>query len=127
MKYRPSQYAEALYAATTDKSEAEQKKIVKRFIDLLIRHRMIGKAPMIYAAYERLALKKKGMRRVRIETPSPASEKIKQEIHAILGKNIHIEATANPHMLGGITILVDDEILIDASVKGQIERIFAIL
>ena len=124
MKYRLKQYAEALAAATEGKSEAEQKKIVTRFTELLVRHRMIGKAPMICIAYEKLVLQKKGMRSVRIETATPASEKIKQEIHAMLGKNIHIEAVTNPHLLGGITILVDDEILIDASVKRQFENLF---
>ena len=124
MKYRVSQYAEALAGATEGKSEAEQKRIVKGFGDLLARHRMIGKARMICAAYEKIMLQKKGMRSVRIETAIPASEKIKKEIHAILGKNIHIEAITNPHVLGGITIMVDEEILIDASVRRQMEHMF---
>ena len=124
MKYRVSQYAEALAAATEGKNEAEQKRIVKRFSDLLLRHRVIGRARMIYAAYEKIVLQKKGMRSVRIETASPASEKIKKEIHAMLGKNIHIEEITNPDLLGGITIVVDDEILIDASVKRQMGNLF---
>ena len=124
MKYRVSQYAEALAAATEGKSEVAQKMIVKRFTALLARHRVIGKARMICAAYEKIVLQKKGMRSVRIETASPASEKIKKEIHAMLGKNIHIEAITNPDVLGGITIVVDDEILIDASVRRQMDRMY---
>ena len=124
MKYRVSQYAEALVAATEGKGEAEQKRIVKRFADLLARHRMIGKARMICVAYEKIVLRKKGMRSVWIETAIPASEKIKKDIQAMLGKNIHIEATTNPDVLGGITIVVDDEILIDASVRRQMENMF---
>ena len=124
MKYRVSQYAEALATATEGKSEAEQKRIVKRFSDLLVRHRMIGRAKMICVAYEKIVLRKKGMRSVRIETASPASEKIKKEIHGMLGKNIRIEAITNPDVLGGITIVVDDEILIDASVRRQMENMF---
>ena len=124
MKYRLKQYAEALAAATEGKSEAEQKKIVTRFTELLVRHRMIGKAPMICIAYEKLVLQKKGMRSVRIETATSTSKKLKQEFHAALGKNIYIEEIINPHLLGGIKILVDDEILIDASVRRQLERLF---
>ena len=124
MKYRVSQYAEALAGATEGKSEAEQKRIVKRFADLLVRHRAIGRAKMICAAYEKIVLRKKGMRSVRIETATPASEKIKKEIHAMLGKNIHIEEAINPHLFGGIKILVDDEILIDASVRRQMDNLF---
>ena len=124
MKYRVAQYAEALFDATDGKSEAEQKKIVKRFVELLVRHRTIGKAHAISVAYEKLTLQKRGMRSVRIETAHSASEKLKQEIRTVLGKNIHIEEAVNPHLLGGIKMLVDDEILIDASVKRQIDRMF---
>ena len=124
MKYRVSQYAQALYAATDGKSEAEQKKIVARFVQLLIRHRAMGKARAIFAAYEKHVLQKRGMRLVRIETASPASEKLKQEIRSALGKNIHIEERVNPRIIGGVTMLIDDEILIDASVKRQLETMF---
>ena len=124
MKYRSSQYAQALYVATEGKSEAEQKKIIKRFVELLVRHRVIGKAHAISAAYEKLALQKRGERLVQIETATPASEKLKQEIRTVLGKNIYIKERVNPQVLGGVKMLVDDEILIDASVKRQLERMF---
>ena len=124
MKYRPSQYAQALWAALIGKSEAEQKKIVGRFVELLVRHRVIGKAHAISAAYEKLALQKRGERLVQIETATPASEKLKQEIRTALGKNIHIEERVNPQMLGGVKMLIDDEILIDASVGRQIKNLF---
>ena len=124
MKYRPSQYAETLYVATIDKTAEEQKKIVKRFADLLVRHQMTGKVTMIVEAYEKLILQKGGLRRVRIETAYQATETLKRDIRACLGKNIHIEEEINSHMLGGVKILVDDEILIDASVKRQLDNLF---
>ena len=124
MKYRVSQYAQALHAALIGKSEAEQKKIIVRFVELLVRHRVIGKAHAICAVYEKLALQKRGERLVQIETASPASETLKQQIYTVLGKNIHIEERVNSQVLGGVKMLIDDEILIDASAKGQIENLF---
>ena len=124
MKYRPVQYAEALYDACEDTSEAEQKKIVKKFVEILARHQAIHKAREIYTAYEKLNLRKQGLRSVRLETVTPATEKLKQEIKAILGKDIYIEEVMNSSLLGGVTILIDNEILIDASVKRQMEDLF---
>ena len=124
MKYRPEQYAKALFAACHEKSDAEQKKIIKRFTDLLVRHQAMGKTHAICAAYEKLELRNKGMRSVRLETASLASEKLKNEIHRVLGKNIHIKEVVNPDLLGGLKILIDDEILIDASARRQMEELF---
>lgn len=124
MKYRPAQYAEALYAALEKKSEAEQKKIIKRFAELLARHQVTGKVKAMYEAYEKFALRTQEIRSVRLETASTASEKLKNEIHGILGKNIQIKEVVNPDLLGGLKILVDDEVLIDASAKRQMEGLF---
>lgn len=124
MRYRASQYAEALWSALEEKSEVAQKKIIKRFGELLAVHQATGKARAIYAAYEKLELAKQGMRSVHLETVNPASDKLKKEIHTALGKNVHIKEIVNPNMIGGIKILVDDEILIDGSVRRQINHMF---
>jgi len=121
MIYRPLQYAEALFAALEDKNDADQKKIVKRFAEILIRGRAAAKLPAIIMAYEKLQQKKRGIHSVRLETVAPATEKLKEQIHAILGKEINFEEVVNPQMLGGVKILVDSEILIDASAKHHID------
>lgn len=124
MKYRPEQYAEALLAACQEKSDEEQKRIVKRFVELLVRHQATGKTHAICEGYEKLVLQKEGMRSVRLETTGGVSEKLKNEIHSILGKHIYIEEVANPDLLGGVKIIIDNEILIDASARRQMEDLF---
>ena len=124
MKYRPAQYAQALHAALTDASAAKQKEIMARFAALLVRHRMSGKSGAVVAAYEKIVLRASGMRKVKIESAAPAGERLKKEISDILGKKILIEAKIRPDLLAGVRILVDDELLIDASGKRQVERIF---
>ena len=121
MIYRPGQYAEALFAALEDKSDADQKKIVKRFAEMLIKDRAAARLPAIIMAYEKLQQKKQGIHSVRLETAAPATEKLKEQIHTILGKEINFEEVVNPHLLGGVKILVDNEILIDASAKHHID------
>lgn len=121
MKYRPRQYAEALFTALKDKTEAEQKKIVEQFAKILIRDGSLAKLSIICMAYEKFEQHKQGMRSVRLETIDSATENLKQKIRAILGKNINFEEVRNPQLIGGIKILVDNEILIDASVKRHID------
>mgnify|MGYP003394656396 FL=1 len=64
------------------------------------------------------------MRKVRIESAAPVSAQLKKEISEILGKKIVLEEKTRPDLLAGIKILVDDELLIDATGKRQLERIF---
>ena len=126
MKYRIQQYAQALYQALDGKKPPEQKEMIKQFIVLLARQRVLGKAKLIIAAYEKIVLQNTGMRKVHIESASPVSEKLKKEIESILGKKIYFEEVKNLHLLAGIKILVDNEFLIDASAQRQLENIFMI-
>ncbi|MBI3442193.1 MAG: F0F1 ATP synthase subunit delta [Candidatus Sungbacteria bacterium] len=124
MKYRIAQYAEALHAALKDAPASKQKQIMRRFAALLARHRMSGKSDSVVAAYEKIVLRENGVRKVKIESAAPVSEQLKKEIGQILGKEVLIEEKTRPDLLAGVKILVDGELLIDASAKRQLERIF---
>lgn len=124
MKYRVTQYAEALHAVLRDAPAGKHKEIMRRFAEMLARHRMSGKSDFIVAAYEKIVLRESGMRKVKIETATPVRAPLKKEIEGILGKKILLEEEVNPELLAGVKILVDDELLIDASAKRQLGRIF---
>lgn len=124
MKYRITQYAEALHAALKNAPASKQKEVMRRFAVLLTRHRMSGKSDLVVAAYEKIVLRESGMRKVRIESAAPVSERLKKEIGGILGKKLVVEEETHPELLAGIKILVDNELLIDASAKRQLEKIF---
>jgi len=61
--------------------------------------------------------------KVDVETVSTPPENLAQQIEEKLGGKIAISNKKNPDILGGIKILIDDETLIDASVKTQIGRV----
>lgn len=124
MKYRITQYAEALHAALNNAPASRHKEIMRRFVALLVRHRISGKSDSVVAAYEKIVLRESGMRKVKIESATSVSEQLKKEIGRILGRKIYIEEAIRPEIVAGITILVDDELLIDASAKRHIEKIF---
>lgn len=124
MKYRITQYAEALHGALKAAPASKRREIMRRFAALLTRHRMSGKSDLVVAAYEKIVLQESGMRKVSIASAAPVTEQLKKEIGGILGKKILIKEETHPELLAGIKILIDNELLIDASAKRQMERIF---
>ncbi len=121
MKYTFSHYAEAFCAACGGKTEKEQKKIARQFLLFLQKHREIRNLPPIVHAVEKRELRNAGARKVLLQSPFPADERVKKEIKRIFGKTVFQEET-RADLLGGMRILVDDELLVDASAKRQLER-----
>jgi len=124
MRYRPAQYAEALYEALEGKGPKDRRTIARSFARMISRHRMTAKTSVILAAYEKLSLRRRGMHKVRIEAAGPVSEQTRKEIREILDAKIHFEEVDNPDLLAGVKILVDDELLIDASARRQLDNLF---
>lgn len=125
MKYRPAQYAEALHRALSGKKEPERRAIARRFAQVLMRRRMLGRTGVILAAYEKILLRVQGVRRVRLESADPVSARVKTDISGILGVKVYFEEVGNPALLAGVKILIDDELLIDASARRQIDRMLS--
>lgn len=123
MKYTFSHYAEAFLALCAKKTEKEQTKIARQFIAFLQKRREIRNLPHIVEAVEKRELRSSGAKKVILEFASPADEHVKKEIKRILGKTIFQEKT-RAYLLGGVRILIDDELLIDASAKRQLELMF---
>ena len=122
MKYAVSQYAEALVESLEGHTDKERKRLVRNFLSLLRTHRASSQLPRILGQAEAYILKKQGLKKVCIESPSPLSRATVHEIKKILGQNIVIEESSNPRLLAGINILVDNETLIDATGKTQLEK-----
>lgn len=123
MKYTPQQYAVALYAVLKGKSQTGRKEALKRFLLLLQKQRITFKLPQILREVEKQYLKEKGMQKVEVEVAA-SKKNLKQEIEKILGSKILFEEKENPELLAGIKILINDEVLVDASAKRGLELLF---
>src|SRR5882672_1521132 len=113
MKYRPEQYAEALYEAVEGKKPGEQKEAIKRFSLLLRKNKDSAKIPLILNHFERKYVEANGLTKIQLETAHPLSEKTKAEVEKALGKKAFIKESVNPNLLAGIRILLDDSVFID--------------
>lgn len=122
MKYHPREYAAALVAALEKKSLAEQKEITRNFVKLLHKYGDGAKVASVSREFERRYLAAAGLKKALIESADPTGGKLKNEIEKILGGNILFREIINPRLIAGIKILINDEVLVDASAQTQIKR-----
>lgn len=125
MKYSPKQYACALLESLKGKSETKQKEMVGNFLKTLSKNNDWSRLNSILRTVEKEYLKDAGLKKVYLETAGSVMPGLEKEIEKILGHRIYFLSKTNPTLLAGIKILVDDELLIDASAKNKIEKIFA--
>lgn len=123
MKYTANQYASALFEALNE-SPKERKEILGRFYGVLSRDRKTNLADQILRKVELIFRQKNKVDRVVVESVAGISEKTKSQIKAILGGDAIIQEKNNPSLVGGVKIFVNDEILIDATLKKQIDNLF---
>ncbi len=124
MRYSPRQYAAALLASLKGKTETEQNRLLKSFLVLVRQRGDSRRLGAIVREVEKQSLKEHGWKKVLLESPDPITSQMKKEMGEVLGKNILWQEKINPDLVAGIRILINDEILVDASAKTQLRRIF---
>jgi F0F1-type ATP synthase delta subunit len=124
MTHTPKQYAEALYQALENKSEAERLKVLKRFLTMLEKNKQMNSLRRILNYYERIFLKERGLVKVDIESASPLPAKVRDIIEKQLGKPMLVSEKVNADLLAGLTIIIDDRLSIDASGRTRLTHLF---
>lgn len=124
MKYTVKQYAEALYGALEKKKAKEAAEITRRFFSIVRKNGDSPRMELIFRAFQKEYLKQKKLRAVDIEMASAVPARVKRDIKTILGGEIVFTESENPAVGAGIRITVDEDILIDASAKKQLEKIY---
>lgn len=124
MRYTSKQYAAALLGALEGAPAGRRTDVMRRFFAVLRRHKSMGRLDAIVREVEKISLQKRGVRKVVVESAAPLSEKTKKEIQERVGKKLQFFEKVEPELLAGIRILIDNDTLIDASGKRQVERMF---
>lgn len=125
MRYSPSHYARALVEALDAASGRARPETIRRFVLLLRKRGALRHLGRILNECEKLILRRSGKRKVEIQAAAPLGADVRRIIRRTLGKNIVATETVRQELLAGVRIIVDDEILIDASAKQQIEALFS--
>jgi ATP synthase F1 delta subunit len=82
--------------------------------------------PAVSSEYDGLVRESRGIVAATVTTPAPLSEKelaaVKARVEQLAGANVDLTTATDPGLLGGLTVRIGDE-LIDASVRGRLERL----
>lgn len=124
MKYTTKQYANSLLSALEGKSAKAQGESLRRFFSILQRNGDASKRSQIMEEVRRTYFKKNGTHKVEVEMAANPPASLKKDIEGALGKKIVLSERLSPELVGGIKIFIDDETLVDASIKTQLDKLF---
>ena len=120
MKYSSKIYASALIDSYGKKPAKE---IAAEFLKLVRRNGDFAKLPKVLMDFKKLYNRKNGIREVKIKLARENSNLI-EEVKSFLKLKEEPLVEINKEILGGAVITIDDEIIIDGSIKTRIAKIF---
>jgi F0F1-type ATP synthase delta subunit len=125
MKYRTHDYASALAESLIHaKTREDEKKMLARFMKILVRRGDIGRAKSILETAERILAKAGKGDLVTVES----ARKLTAAQHATIEKSFahagRIEMKITPHLVAGVRVSVNDERELDASLGTKLTNLF---
>ncbi len=119
-------YGRALYQATCGMSEKDAKKAVEKFVAILASRHELELAPKVLEAFNAEAREAEGVHQVRVASAEELADDRKKSLAAAFKKTldaaVEMKWEIDPSLIAGAVIRYDD-ILLDASVKGGLERL----
>jgi len=98
---------------------------VIRFFDILVEKERITLLPAILSAFQGLSDKIQNRVRGTLYTPTPLADKtfngLRQALAKYMNKEVILEREIDPSLIGGVMARIG-EIVIDGSVRGQLDR-----
>ena len=100
----------------------------ERFLQLLLENDRVFVLPEIASRFDVLRMEAAGIVAVRVESAMPIKDKkgFNQHLEKRLGKTVEAMYEENSELLGGVRVYVDDDV-IDASIRGRLDKLAATL
>lgn len=102
----------------------EKEVVINNFIQLLKNHHSIGSSREIIRSIRHMLKRKFGIRAASITTARQVDTDIVASLKSILPTDSHVEFKIDPACIGGIRILLDDELLIDSTIEQRVNSLF---
>lgn len=124
MKLNAEQYAQALWEAVSQTAEKDHGLIVERFLHVLKQNGDINIWDKIENHFHELTLRQKGIHTAKLITAREMDlhKNDLDILNLLAGKKLEIKKHINEDLVGGVVMQVDD-MLIDASIKSQIDKL----
>ena len=120
MKIKPKIYAEALVGLMIEK---KPKDVVGRFLKLLEKNGDISKAKKIIEKTESILLKKKGHKKVLLETAREIDNRNLMKLFFKEGDAVDYKI--NKDLIAGIKVTINGESQLDFSLQRKLEKLFS--
>lgn len=124
MKFSSQQYAEALYDSVHQTDKKDHDKVMDNFVKVLAQNNDLSKYDEIAEAYRVLEMKEKGISQaeVTVAHEMEINHGIIDQLNKITNSKLDIKQKIDSGIVGGVIVRVEDT-LIDASVKGQLDKL----
>ncbi|OHA09470.1 MAG: hypothetical protein A3B37_02090 [Candidatus Sungbacteria bacterium RIFCSPLOWO2_01_FULL_59_16] len=99
---------------------------MRNFIALLRREKRTSWLPEILRRFETLLRRERGIRKIEVLAARRELQSVVKKARREFGRRAEIAFAVDPALIGGAVCTIDDEIVIDASVKTQLDRMFAV-
>lgn len=124
MKFSVTQYAESLHQTLSETKPADTDKVISNFIRILNTNGDLHYYEAIIGAYEKIDREMKGIKQVEITTAHEVqiNSEIVKSLNTVLGSDIELKKSVDESLIGGVVVRIEDT-LIDASVRGQLNKL----
>lgn len=120
MKITPKQYAISLYESTQNTDKAEILQRISNFIDILKKNNDLSQINKIIQYYHEHYRKIKKITKIEITSSKKLSSGMISKILQKFNKQIEMEEKIDPRLMGGIVIKINDNTLIDGSIRKKL-------
>ena len=121
MKITPKQYAISLYETTKNVDEFKMEKRIKNFVSILKKNNDLSLADKIKDEYNKHHRNQKNISKIEIISSNKLDSEILNRIIQKFENQIEVEEKIDESLINGIVIKINDDVLIDGSVKRRLE------
>lgn len=123
-KIIPKKYAISLYQSIKGVEKAQIPKLIKSFVELLIRNKDLSKASKIIKFFNEYANEQENVLEVMVTTAEELDESTKtsiiNQLKTAMNKKIELRVSTSKKLIGGVVLQYGDTVT-DGSVKRRIE------
>lgn len=118
----PKQYARILYELTNGKDNLALEQSISEFVKFLIKQRVLSKKEYIIDAFLEYANFQDGIQKITITSTRKLSDTVIKKISVFFGNRVEVKIEIDRSLIGGVVVRSGD-IILDASVKRQLEKL----
>lgn len=123
MKITPKQYAISLYESTTKIDKIQAEKRIGNFIKILIKNNDLSLIDKIIQQYYKYYRNQRNITKIEVSSAKKLNPEILNKLIQKFHNQIEIEETVDESLIGGIVLRIDDNLLLDGSVKRKLENL----